>query len=193
MMDDLEAELTEFGRAWRAGYPDALDVSAILSSSMRPPARGRIAPVSLAILIALATTGAIAIFAGNQRALTGSPPASGAVVPAAHGIALLTSAASDDVCELAEAQGTLVTDARSGLGLRGAGGGESQIRWPYGYTARLQAGRVALVNGLGQVVAYEGDQVQVDGGYDAAGDVWTACPDRTFDHSVRLAPGPSST
>jgi hypothetical protein len=31
----------------------------------------------------------------------------------------------------------------------------------------------------------------VDGGYDAAGDVWTACPDMTFDHSVRLAPGAS--
>jgi hypothetical protein len=190
MLDDLAVELAEFGQAWRT--PDCL-TSVRSSLSMRGSVRSRTSLVSLAILIVLTTTGAVAIFAGNYRVLTGSPPSSGAVVPTPHRIAILTSAASDDVCELAEAQGTLVTDARSGLGLRGAGGGESQIRWPYGYTARLQAGRVALVNGLGQVVAYEGDQVQVDGGYDAAGDVWTACPDRTFDHSVRLAPGPSST
>jgi hypothetical protein len=69
--------------------------------------------------------------------------------------------------------GTLVQDPRSGLGVQDAAGAVTPIVWPFGYTARDEVGRLALVDEMGRVVAHEGDQIMVGGGFGI--DVWHAC------------------
>lgn len=78
-------------------------------------------------------------------------------------------------CMAALTQGTVVRDARSGLGLRDATGHVQQVIWPIGYAGRDDGGRVALIDGSGRIVAHEGDRVSIGGGEFGADDAWLAC------------------
>ena len=77
-------------------------------------------------------------------------------------------------CPTALAEGTLVETSRTTLGVRSAfGGGVIEVRWPLGYGVRTDGGRLVLADGLGSVVARQGDTVSMGGG-DADG-VFAAC------------------
>jgi hypothetical protein len=101
------------------------------------------------------------------------PPESGQT-PAACMAALMTA--------------TLVRHPRSGAGLADTDGHVVAVIWPFGYFARDDGGRLAVVAGSGKVLAHEGDLVSVGGGF--AGDdesTWTGCGGIT----AVLPPAPS--
>src|SRR5258708_6825847 len=90
-------------------------------------------------------------------------------------IALRTGASpgANDVCLAARGGGTLVVDPVSGLGVADTAGKVTHLYWPFGYTARLDADRIALVDRQGRIVAHLGDVIGMTGGF---GDVdWYAC------------------
>ena len=59
--------------------------------------------------------------------------------------------------------GTLVRHTESGAGLRDQEGSVLQVIWPSDYTARDDAGRLAVIDGSGAVVAHEGDLIEIAG------------------------------
>jgi hypothetical protein len=69
--------------------------------------------------------------------------------------------------------GRLARDARTGLGVTAADGQQMAVQWPFGYSARIDGGRLALVDETGKVVAHEGDTIQVGGGFGNV--MWHAC------------------
>jgi hypothetical protein len=69
--------------------------------------------------------------------------------------------------------GTLIRDAQSGVGLRDDQSAVHSVVWPYGYSARDDGGRLALIDETGRVLAHEGDHVSIGGGeIDGS---WLAC------------------
>jgi hypothetical protein len=54
--------------------------------------------------------------------------------------------------------GTLVRHAPSGLGIASDDGQATPFEWPFGYTVRDEAGRLALVDETSRVVARERDE-----------------------------------
>ena len=62
---------------------------------------------------------------------------------------------------------------QSGVGLRDTQGTVRQVIWPSGYWARDDAGRLAVLDETGNVVAHEGDRVAI-GGQDVGGP-WLGC------------------
>jgi hypothetical protein len=80
----------------------------------------------------------------------------------------------DSICLEGRKQGTLIESSASGLGLSVAGK-VLNVAWPFGFSARSQGGRVALVDADGSVVAFTGDRVEIAGGLGPDG-IWSACP-----------------
>jgi len=79
-------------------------------------------------------------------------------------------------CMAALMTATLVRHPRSGAGLADTDGHVVAVIWPFGYFARDDGGRLAVIDGSGTVLAHEGDLVSVGGGF--AGDdesTWTGC------------------
>jgi hypothetical protein len=90
----------------------------------------------------------------------------------APAVGLRTAPQPPMACMDALATGTLVKHPQSGLGI--SSGKESMpMEWPFGYTAHNEVGRLALVDEAGRVVAHEGDEIMVGGGFGT--DVWHAC------------------
>jgi len=69
--------------------------------------------------------------------------------------------------------GTIVRAAATGLGLRSSDGTLTAVEWPFGSTARIVDGKVELLDETGAVVAREGDEITVGGGFGNA--LWHAC------------------
>ena len=69
--------------------------------------------------------------------------------------------------------GRLTQSPQAGLGITSSDGQDMPVEWPFGYTARDDGGRLALVDEAGRVVAHEGDEIMVGGGFGT--DVWHAC------------------
>ncbi len=69
--------------------------------------------------------------------------------------------------------GTLARHPQSGLGITGTDGQSMAVEWPFRYSARLETGRIVLVDETGKVVAREGDEISVGGGFGNA--FWHAC------------------
>jgi hypothetical protein len=88
-------------------------------------------------------------------------------------VALRTAAAPTDACMDALIGGRLVRHPGSGLGIASSDGQVTAVEWPFGYTAGSAAGRIALVDERGRVVAREGDEIQVGGGFGTQ--LWHAC------------------
>jgi hypothetical protein len=83
--------------------------------------------------------------------------------------------ASPQGCPAGLIRGTLVADERWGIALRGEGNFTREVIWPHGFTARLEAGRVAVIHGNGSVVAREGDVVEIAGGETTSDGPWLEC------------------
>jgi hypothetical protein len=75
--------------------------------------------------------------------------------------------------------GTLTQNPQSGLGVTSADRQSMPVEWPFGYSARSELGRLALVDETGQVVAREGDEISVGGGFGTQ--FWHACGPVTID------------
>jgi hypothetical protein len=88
------------------------------------------------------------------------------------------------VCMQALTGGQLVADPVSGVGLRSAGGPVVHLSWPPGWSARDDAGSIAIVDANGAIVAHVGDTVQLGGGGGSGGD-WDVCDVRV------VAPSPT--
>lgn len=103
-----------------------------------------------------------------------SPAASAtAGAPATAAQALIRSApVQPDACMEALLGGTLARNAQSGLGVNGEGE-QMAVEWPFRYSARLEGGRMALLDETGRVVAREGDEITVGGGF--GNQFWHAC------------------
>jgi hypothetical protein len=78
------------------------------------------------------------------------------------------SFAPGTICNSAMHRGPLTRDSVSGLGVGGM-----SVRWPWGWSAVLLDGRAALYDEHGQVVAHEGDAMQIGGSTN--GDSWSMC------------------
>jgi hypothetical protein len=103
-----------------------------------------------------------------------SAPASG-TAPPASGVALRRWVpSSPEACPAVRTEGTLVRHPRSGAGLRDNAGTLWQVIWPTDYTAREEDGRFVVLDGRGNVVAHEGDYVEI-GGADVGGATWLGC------------------
>lgn len=90
-------------------------------------------------------------------------------------------------CMAALLTGTLVRHPRSGVGLTYPDGPVVGVIWPFGYFARDDRGRLAVVDGSGKLLAHEGDLVSVGGGFAGDESTWTGCGGIT----AVLAPTPS--
>jgi len=103
-----------------------------------------------------------------------SAPAS-ATAPPAAAVALRTWVpSSPEACPMARTEGTLVRQPQSGAGLRNNAGVVWQVIWPTDYTARDEGGRLVVLDGSGNVIAHEGDRVEI-GGQDVGGGTWLGC------------------
>lgn len=122
----------------------------------------------LLVVIALAVTMAACATTPS------SAPASATAQPAAA-VALRTWVpSSPEGCPMARTEGTLVRQPQSGAGLRDNAGAVWQVVWPTDYVARDEAGRLAVLDGGGNVIAREGDRVEI-GGQDVGGGTWLGC------------------
>lgn len=88
-------------------------------------------------------------------------------------VGLKTAPAVNTICMDALLGGTLTRHAQTGLGVTSADGQSTAVEWPFGYTSRQEGTKVALLDEAGKVVAREGDQISVGGGF--GDDMWHAC------------------
>lgn len=100
-------------------------------------------------------------------------PASPSPAATAQAFQLRTAAAKPQACMDALIGGKLARHARSGLGITAVDGVQTPVEWPFRYSAWLVDGRVVLHDETGKLVAREGDEITVGGGF---GDLlWYAC------------------
>ena len=98
----------------------------------------------------------------------------GVVLAGCGPVSIRTAPAAAQACDEALATGKLVKSAQSGLAIAGPTGAVTEVLWPYGYSARTEGGRVALLDQTGTVVAREGDTISMGGGL-GANNTWAAC------------------
>jgi hypothetical protein len=96
--------------------------------------------------------------------------------------AIRTPNTEPQACMEALMVGSLERHAQTGLGI-GTAEGVTPVEWPFGYSSRLEAASIVLLNRAGTVVAHEHDRVQVGGGLGPT-DLWFACGDVTVESSV---------
>lgn len=122
---------------------------------------------------------ALAVLLLSACAGSPSPSAAASDTPPSRVIALRTQApqagATPAACPAALIEGALVRDAQSGVGLRDAQGRIRVLIWPNGYSARDDGGRLAVLDGSGNLVAHEGDRISIGGGEIDARGTWLAC------------------
>lgn len=68
--------------------------------------------------------------------------------PSPEGVWILTSDPTVGMmgCRMADNRGRLIAHPLTGLGIAGADGTPYPVRWPYGFSATVDAGRLALVD-----------------------------------------------
>jgi hypothetical protein len=121
--------------------------------------------IKIAARPVLATLVATLIVACAALSPTGMP---------SNGIAVRTQPSLAVACPAARIEGTLVRERRSIVGLRIDQDLVLQVIWPYGYSARDDGGRLAVLDSTGTVVAREGDRVAIGGGEIESG-TWLGC------------------
>lgn len=71
---------------------------------------------------------------------------------------------SPRACPAALIRGTLVAHPEWGLAITDTEGMTRKVMWPFGSAARLEGGRLVLLDASGSVLAREGDQIEIGGG-----------------------------
>jgi len=88
--------------------------------------------------------------------------------------------AGGEACMGALLTGTLTTSGLSGIAIVDSEGGIHEIAWPFGYSGRIHAGGLDLLDASGTVVASSRDTVEIGGGEGNDG-TWFACGGITAD------------
>lgn len=91
----------------------------------------------------------------------------------AQAVGLRTAAVQPQACMDALIGGKLAEHAQSGLGITSADGQQTAVEWPFRYSAWLVDGRIVLHDETGKLVAREGDEITVGGGF--GNQLWYAC------------------
>jgi hypothetical protein len=100
------------------------------------------------------------------------------LVGACAPVTIRTPAQEPQACMDALMGGILAKQAQTGLGIADQDGAVIPVEWPFGYSARMEGAKIALMDASGVVVAREGDRIQVGGGMGprpAPNAVWFAC------------------
>ena len=135
-----------------------------------------LAPVLLVAALAACSAGA---------APTASPaPTSPAGT--AQAFPIRTAAQQPQACMDALMGGKLTKSVASGLSVTSADGKSTPVEWPFRYSAIQLDGRVHLLDETGKVVATEGDEITVGGGF--GNNLWFACAPVTVTKAAS-APG----
>jgi hypothetical protein len=113
---------------------------------------------------------AVTMLATIVAACGSAAPTSSPVVPP---FAIRAAQVQPQACMEALLSGRLAQNAMTGLGVVSAGGQPMPVEWPFRYSARVDGGRVSLLDESGKVVAREGDEINVGGGF--GNQVWFAC------------------
>ncbi len=100
-------------------------------------------------------------------------------------VGLRTQPAPISACMDALATGVLVSSNLSGLAIKADESAIQEVEWPFEYTARRETTGLVLLDSVGQVVAREGQLIQMGGGTGADG-VFHACPG-----SISVVPAPN--
>ena len=69
--------------------------------------------------------------------------------------------------------GTLTRNPQPGLGITSADRQATAVEWPFGYSATIASNRVSLFDKAGKLVAREGDEITIGGGF--GNQLWYAC------------------
>jgi hypothetical protein len=109
---------------------------------------------------------------GTPVAAPTASPAVGNTAPAGAQVLIKVPAVEPQACMDALLSGTLAVNNQTGLGVEN-GGEKMAVEWPFGYSARMELGVVALVDETGKTVAKVGDTISVGGGF--GNQLWHAC------------------
>jgi hypothetical protein len=107
-----------------------------------------------------------------------SPTVAPSPTPDAAAFAIRTAAAPPQACMEALISGKLIQHPASGLGIGLIGSPALPVEWPFNWSARVEAGRVVLLDETGKIAAREGDEVQMGGGQGALpglNAIWFTC------------------
>jgi hypothetical protein len=96
-------------------------------------------------------------------------------------LAIRTAPAPSSICMAALGHGTVARNPDSGIGLLDADGKPVSVLWPFGFSGRIVEGRAVLLNEQGNILAREGDEITLGGGYGAGDRSFTACGGVTVD------------
>ena len=140
---------------------------------------------------------AIALVACGGAAAPTTTPAAAATAPAGTATAfpIRTAAQQPQACMDALLGGKLTKSVASGLSVTSSDGKSTPVEWPFRYSALQVAGQVQLLDEAGKIVASEGDEITVGGGF--GNNVWFACAPVTVTKAasapfLRTQPAPLS-
>ena len=120
--------------------------------------------------------GSLLAIAVAACASAGTPATTPSASPTATGpavFAIRTPQMKPQACMDALIIGRLARNVASGLGITGTDGRQTPVEWPFGYAAREDGGRVTLFDETGKVVAREGDEISMGGGF--GNQFWHGC------------------
>jgi len=129
-------------------------------------------------LLAFLVIAAVAAGCSGAAGPSPSPTVAPSPTPNAAAFAIRTAAAPPQACMDALISGRLVQHPASGLGIGIAGSPALPVEWPFNWSARVEAGRVVLLDDTGKIAAREGDEVQMGGGQGALpglNAIWFTC------------------
>jgi hypothetical protein len=115
----------------------------------------------------------VALAACSAGAAATASPAASSPAATATAFPIRTAAQQPQACMDALLGGRLTKSVASGLSVTSADGASTPVEWPFRYSAVEVAGRVQLLDETGRVVAREGDEINVGGGF--GNNVWHAC------------------
>lgn len=168
--DDVTSRITKL-RGALVGSLVALSAIGCAVPGGSPPTT---APAS--VVSPVATQSATALGSDAPHATATVAPTN-ASTDATEGIPLVTGTpwpgTPSPECAASFLDTRLVEDAERGISGR-SGDRTYRLVWPYGYTARAEGGRIAVVDYNGNVVAHSGDEVRIGGGF-MGGDSFNAC------------------
>lgn len=116
---------------------------------------------------------AAGVLAACSAGAGASPSSAAAATQNLPPFAIRTAAQQPQACMDALLGGKLMRNAMSGLGVTSADGQANVVEWPFRYSARTNNGRIELLDETGAVVAREGDEITLGGGF--GNQFWHAC------------------
>jgi hypothetical protein len=130
-------------------------------------------PSTVRVVLATVLLSGVAAACASSSAGSAVSTASASAAAVAAPVGLRTAPQVAQACMDALMTGTLARHPQSGLGITADDGQSMAVEWPFRYSARAESGRILLLDENGKVVACEGDEISVGGGFGNA--FWHAC------------------